>query len=131
MASSTLTLYKNNTQTQAFALVSTTTDGARYMASGRAIACPFVIESKRKFNLNGTGNDHVSIRVARTEQNVATGKLATDQVLLDISIAKDQTILTPTVQKELLAIMASALNEAAAVSATTVNATALIEGRDL
>lgn len=131
MASQTLTLYRNNTNTQVFNLVSATSDGARYMASGRAIACPFVVETKRKLNLNGTGNDHVSLRIARTEQNATTGKLATDQLLLDISIAKDQSILTPTVQKELVALMASALNEAAAVASTTVNATALIEGRDL
>lgn len=131
MASQTLTLYKNNTQTQVFGLASVVADGARYMASGRAIACPFVVETKRKLNLNGTGNDHVSLRIARTEQNATTGKLATSQVLLDISIAKDQSILTPTVQKELVALLASALDESTAVESTTVNATALIEGRDL
>lgn len=131
MASSTLTLYCTNAVTKVFTLVGVLADGARYMVSGRAIACPFVTEIKRKFNPNGTGNDHVGIRIARTEQNTTSGKLATCQVLLDISIPKDQSVLTPAVQKEILALLASALNENAAVASTTVNASALIEGRDL
>lgn len=131
MASQTLTLYKNNTQTQVFQLVGVSSDGARYMAAGRPIACPFVIEIKRKLNLAGTGNDHVGVRIARTEQNATTGKLATCQYLLDISIPKDQSILTQVVQKELGAILASLFNESTAMEATTVALTALVEGRDL
>lgn len=131
MASATLSPYKNNTTTQVFSLVSVLSSGARYMASGRAISSPYVIEIQRKLNPNGTGNDHVGIRIARTEQNVTTGKLATCQFLLDISIPKDQSILTPAVQKELGSILASLFNESTAMEATTVALTALVEGRDL
>lgn len=131
MASSTLTPYCNNVATQTFILVSTTAIGARYMASGRAISCPYTIEIVRKLNPNGTGNDHVGLRIARTEQNVTTGKLATCQFLLDISIPKDQSIITQVVQKELGAILASIFNESTAMEATSVALTALVEGRDL
>lgn len=131
MASSSLTLYRNNTSTQVFTLVSVLSDGARYMATGRPIACPFVLEIKRKLNPNGTGNDHVGVRIARTEQNVTTGKLATCQYLLDISIPKDQSILTQTVQCEIGALLASLFNESTAMEATHVALTALVEGRDV
>jgi len=101
------------------------------MMSGRPIATPYVIELNRKINVNGTGNDHVSVRIARTEQNVTSGKLATSQILCDFSIAKDQSILNQAAQKELGMILASLLMDGAAVLDTPVSLTAVVEGRDI
>jgi len=131
MASSTLVLKYNSTATRTYLLVSTTQNGARYMMSGRPIATPYVIELNRKINVNGTGNDHVSVRIARTEQNVTSGKLATSQILCDFSIAKDQSILNQAAQKELGMILASLLMDGAAVLDTPVSLTAVVEGRDI
>jgi hypothetical protein len=100
------------------------------MVAGRDLSCPHVLEIKRKLNPNGTGNDHISVRIARTERNVTTGKLATCQVLLDYSIPKDTSILTQAIQKQIGACLASAFNEGTAMEATSVNLQALVEGRD-
>jgi hypothetical protein len=132
MASSSLTPYRNNSDQVTFQLVSTSSEGSSYRVSGRDLSSPHVVDIKRKLTSgNSTANDHISVRVARTERNASTSKLATMQVLLDISIPKDTSILTSTVQAEQLAIAASLLNEATAMEATTANITALIEGRDL
>lgn len=131
MASQTILAAINSTTQISFDLASTTSDGARYMKAGRPLSCPFVVEIKRKLNPNGSGNDHVGLRVARTEQNLTTGKLATDQVLVDVSLSKDQSILTPTVKLEILAIVASLLNDGENTVGTTTNRSAVIEGRDL
>lgn len=132
MASSSLLPYKNNTTTQTFALVSTSATGAKYQLSGRSLANPYVIEIQRKLTpANASGNDHVVLRVARTEANATTGKLATFQVLLDISVPKDISVLTSAVQKEVVSSLTSLLNECTAMEATNANITSLIEGRDL
>lgn len=132
MASSSLTPYKNSTEQETFSLVSTSGSGAKYMVSGRSLANPFVIECQRKLTpATASGNDHVVLRLARTESNATTSKLATCQVLVDVSIPKDTSVLTATVQKELVALAASLLNEATAMEATNANITALVEGRDL
>lgn len=128
MASSTLTLYRDNTNTTAFALVSTSDGSARWISSGRALATPFQVSQRIKVS-KGAGNDEVYFTVSRTEANASTGKLATALAEIRVSIPKDQTILTPTLQKELLALCASAINDAAALGATLANRTALIEGR--
>jgi len=132
MASATLSPYKSSAGTQAFVLTSTSATGARYQVSGREIACPYVVEIQRKLTASGAStNDHVTVRIARTERNATTSKLATCQALLDISIPKDQSIIGATMQKEILSVLASLLNESTVMEATTVAMTALIEGRDL
>lgn len=132
MASSTLSPYKNNTTTQVFTLVTTGTTATSYKVAGRDLSCPYSVEIQRKLApANASTNDHVVLRLARTERNVETSKLATLQVLVDISIPKDTSVLTATTQKEILSVVASLLNESSVMSATTVAVTALIEGRDL
>lgn len=132
MSSSTITPYVTNAATQAFSLVSESATGAKYMVAGREIGLPYVVEVTRKLTAPGaTSNDHVGIRIARTERNATTAKLATCQVLLDISIPKDATVITQTEQKKLLSALASLLNEYTAMEATTASITALVEGRNL
>lgn len=132
MASSTLNPYKDNTNHVLFSLASTSATGAKYLVSGRSMSLPYICEITRKVTpANSTSNDHVTVRLARSEANATSGKLATAQVTLDISIPKDQSVLTAAVQKEIVSVLASILNEAAAMQATNANITALIEGRDL
>lgn len=131
MATPTLLPYKNNTTTQAFALVSESPNGAKYLVSGRPIGLPYTIEIIRKLTAPGAaGNDEVTVITKRVEVNATTGKLATFYEKRTISIPKDQTVLTPTVQKEVLSIGASLYNESTAMEATTTFITALIEGRN-
>lgn len=130
MASSSITPFKDASNQVTFTLASTSELGAKYMVSGRALAAPYVVEIKRKINPNSTANDHVQLRVARTEPNATTQKPATVQCLLDLSIPKDVSVLTPTLQKEIATLLMSLLRDGT-LSATFVNVTALIEGRDL
>lgn len=132
MASSTLVPYVNNSTTQSFSLVSTSSAGAKWMVTGRAIGVPYTIEVIRKLSPStSTTNDHIQLRIARTEQNATSAKLATMQLLLDISIPKDASVITATEQKKLLSILASLFNESTAMEATNVAITSLIEGRDI
>jgi hypothetical protein len=132
MASTSLSPYKNSSTTETFSLVSATENGATYKVSGRALSVPYTIDVRRKFTAAGAaGNDHVTVRVARVEANAETGKLATCQVMLDISIPKDTTVLTTTIQKEIISVLASLLNESTAMEATNANITSLIEGYDI
>lgn len=132
MASSSLTPYKDNTNQVTFALVSQSANGATYKVAGRDLATPYLVEVQRKLtNPGATGNDHIVLRAARVERNVDTSKLATAQVLVDVSIPKDTSILDQTAQLELLAISSSLLNDATAMAATTANRSALIGGSDL
>lgn len=101
------------------------------MVAGRALGAPFEVEQVRKVNASSLSNDHSIIRLTRKEANVATGKLATLQVTVDVSIPKDVTILTPTEQKKAISLICSLLNESTAMEATNANITAIIEGRDL
>jgi len=132
MASNSLTPYTTNAATQSFALVSTSSAATKWAVSGREIGLPYVIELQRKLTAPGaSANDHIVIRIARTERNTATTKLATMQILTDVSIPKDATVITQTEQKKLLSILASLLNECTAMEATTANIACVIEGRDL
>lgn len=131
MASASLTLYKNNTQTEVLNLVSQASTGASYKVAGRGLSTPISLTLDRKIQSGVSKNDHVVIRLAQTDNNVNTGKAATGQILIDVSIPKDQSILTPARMGELLSMAASALIDNAATGATSVNRTALIDGRDL
>lgn len=129
MPASTVTLYKNNTQTVAFALVSSSANQCRWIVSGRSLAAPFELISTVKAAPQGAQNDVVEYQISRKEVNVTTGKLATLNVKVSISIPKDQSILTPSLQVEQLSLLASLLIDAAATGATSANRTAMIEGR--
>lgn len=132
MASSSIQPYKNNTTTETFTLVSSEKDGASYKVAGRPLANPYEVVIQRKLTApSKKSNDHVVLRIYRTEPNADTGILATGQVTLDISIPKDQTVITATVMTELISELSSLLNEATAMEATTANIDALIEGYDL
>jgi len=130
MASSSLTPYKSNSAQETFALISQSADGAIYRVSGRALSLPYQIDMQRKLNPSGTGNDHVGYRISRVEKNATTGKLATLQVLVDVSIPKDISVLDLNTQKEICAITASILNEQTAMEATNVKISALLAGGD-
>lgn len=131
MAKSTLAPYVNSSTQQSFSLVSSGKEGSVWKVASRDLACPYGIEIQRKLTSgNATGNDHVIVRVFRTERNATTGKLATAQVLLDISIPKDTSILTLTEQTKLVCVMASVLNAETAMEATLANITALLSGAD-
>jgi len=132
MATATLTLYKNSSTTLAFTLVSQSATGATYKVGGRSLSTPFVIELQRKLTAPGKkGNDHIIVRIARTERNTQTGDLATTQGMLDFSVPKDQSLMGLTEQLEILGLLVSALNDGAALAATSTNRSALISGSDL
>jgi len=132
MASSSLTPKYDNTNSYTFALVSTGVDGATHKVEGRDLALPFEVNVQRKLTGGSkTGNDHVVVRMARTERNATTAKLATMQVLVDISIPKDTSVITQAEQLKLVGAVASLLNDNAALQATTVARSALINGRDI
>lgn len=131
MASSSLTLYKNNTQSDVFTLASQNAAGANYLVAGRSLSAPKAISVNRKINANASANDKISTKFIHTELNATTGKPATFSIDVIISIPKDTSNLTPTIQKEGCAIVSSLLNDGTAMAATAVNRTALIEGRDL
>lgn len=131
MASQTVTLYYNATQTQAFNLVSSGSNGAAFIASGRPLSQPIVLEISRKINSNSVGNDKITLRIARTDANATTGKLATFQAKLELSVPKDVSVITPTIQQDITTMVMSALRDATAAAATRANVTALLEGRDI
>jgi hypothetical protein len=132
MGSSSLTPYYASSGQYTFTLVSTSDNGATWKVASRDLATPQVVEIQRKLTApSATGNDHVVLRVARTERNATTGKLATMQVLLDISIPKDTSILTIAEQTKLVACVASLLNQSTAMEASLTNIASLIGGSDL
>lgn len=132
MASATLAPYKDNTSAVTFVLVSSGTSGSTYKVDSRDLACPYLIEIKRELTSgNATGNDHVKLRIARTERNATTTKLATMQVLVDVSIPKDTSILTITEQKYVLGVVASLINDCTVNAATTANRGKIVGGQDL
>lgn len=130
MASSSLTPYLDNTSSGTFNLVSSSIELTRWIASGRSISAPWAIERSLKKS-SGKSNDHVIVRVFKTDLNSTTGQLVTGQVLLDISIPKDNTTITNTEMVELLGVLTSVLNQYSANNASSAVRTALVEGRDL
>lgn len=130
MASSTITLYKNSTQTKSFLLANQGTESTVHKVAGRALACPEQFE--RILTLKGAkANDLATYRYKRVEQNANTSALASLQIEVRISIPKDQSILNATAVVEGLSMIASAINDNSATSATTANRSAMAEGRDL
>lgn len=131
MATTSLVLYNNNSTTTTYDLVTTGTDKTVWKVASRALACPRSIEIQRKPTASSaTSNDHVIVRAAVIERNTSTQKLATGQVVLDLSIPKDGSIITNTVLGDLLANIASLLNEKTVMEATRASINAIVEGRD-
>ncbi len=130
MPSSTLTLYRDNTNTVAFNLVSTSEYFAKWIVTGRALSVPYSVTQLVKPS-KGAGNDLSYVTIARTEANATTGKLATCLVEVKLSAPKDQSILTPAVQKELISLAASALIDGRTSGTTNTNASCIVEGRIL
>lgn len=130
MATSSLVLYKTNAATVTFALVSSSVDKTVWKVAGLPLSTPYLLELTRKLS-SGSKNNHIQVRLARTEQNASTSVLATAQVLLDLSVPKDQSILTASVIAEMLGIVSSLLNDGTALAATSVNRTAIGDGRDV
>ncbi len=130
MSSATLTPYKNATEQVTLSLQSESSDGANYIVSGRTLSAPYGVQISRKL-ASGTRNDHIVLRVYRTENNTTTGKAATVQILCDFSIPKDQSVINTTVQTELATVLMSLLRDASASAATFNNIKAIIEGRNL
>jgi hypothetical protein len=131
MASETLSPYYTNTLTQAFGLVSATSNGAIYQVSGRPLSQPYSIAIDRKLTPpSAAANDRVIVRLLRTEPNSETNKLATFAATLTISIPKDQTVISLTVQEQLLNVLASLINECAAVSASMTQKEKILTGNN-
>jgi len=132
MASSSITPYKTNAATQAFALQSTSASGATFIVTGRSLANPHFIQITRKIGpSNSMANDHVIVRISLTDPNATTLKPVTGSVTLDISIPRDNATVTLAEMTEELGLLASLLNDNTALAATTVNRSALLNGQDL
>jgi len=132
MASSTLTLYKNHSDSLQFVLQTTSQDGASYVVAGRQLSQPYTVTVKRKLTAPGaSGNDRVTLSVSRTEKTSATGKLATGSVSATISVPKDSTNVDRQGMEELISILRSALDDGSVRATTSANMDALLDGRDL
>jgi len=132
MASSTLATYYDATNHTDFALVTTGATGGKWAVAGRSLSEPYSLEIQRKIGPAGAlANDHIVLRLIRTDKNATTGKPATYSITMDISVPKDNSILTETVQKYILKQFGSVINDCAAMVGTYTNAVALLEGRDL
>ncbi len=130
MASSTLTLYKDNTTTQAFSLLSTAENWAKWIVSGRPLATPHFALQSVKVN-KGSSNDESKFLVSITAQNATTGKLATFLCEIRCSIPKDQSVLTPAIQNEIVSEAVSAFVGTGGATGATTNRTTVLEGRIL
>jgi len=137
MASSSLAPYFGNTASTdqyTYALVSQSSTGATYKVAGRDLATPHGVEIIRKLTpASSPANDHVQLRVFRVERNTTTSKLATAQVLVDISIPKDTSILTQAEQAKMVRIVGSILAEncGALSNDTFTSSLTLLSGGDL
>jgi len=132
MATSSLALYKNHTQTETLTLSSVKDNIVTYKVAGRSLALPSLLTIERKIGSAGAkANDHIVVRRQEIQQStVIPANLVTGSVTLDISIPRDSTF-TAARMLELLLETVSLLEDAGATAATAVNATALIAGSDV
>jgi len=133
MASATLSPKSGDTEVTTLSLASNSATGATYLVAGRALNAPKGLEIKRLITRSGqTANDHIQLRFFTTEPNATTGKLATAQVMLDISVPKDLPVIGTAGVQALCAMLASTINNygnnAADISPTVGS---LISGLDL
>jgi len=131
MASPSISPHHSSSSTTVFGLVSETANGVKWQVAGRSLSAPYTVELNRKIDPNATANDHIVLKVSRTEKNTTTSKSATGSVSVDISVPKDNTILTTAELVKMAEIAASLINDYSASAATTTNATAFIEGSDI
>lgn len=132
MPTNSLTPYYNNTTQYTFVLVSTSDKVTSWKVSGRPLAQPFSLSIEKKIGATGQKtNDHVVVKVSKTDANSTSAELATCNVSMDISIPRDASAIAASEVIEMLGVLSSLLNDSTALAATTANRTALVEGRDL
>jgi len=133
MASASLSPKSGDTETTTLQLASNSATGAQYLVSGRALNAPKGLEIRRMITKsNQTANDHIVVRLFHTEPNVTTGKLATAQVMLDISVPKDLSVIGTAGVHALCNMLASTINNYGNNAAdTSPTVTSLISGMDL
>jgi len=139
MASSSLTLYNENSGTTVYSLQSTSAQKTTYAVIGRSLAKPQTIEIERKFAPNNSGaNDHVIIRCKQTEQSTLSPyKLCTFSAVLDVSVPRDITGFSGGTTADLMkriANLVSALNNSTALAVANASNTGLnafLSGGDL
>lgn len=139
MASSTLTVYDQDTGTTVYALQSTSATKTVYAVSGRSLAKPQTITIERKFASGGSsGNDQVIVSCAQTEQSTLSPyKLTTFSARLILSIPRDWTGFSGGTNADFMkriSNLCSLLNKLAAMNGTNASNTqinALISGSDV
>jgi len=134
MASSTLAPYLSSTTTKSFSLASQGADLVlwRDPTTSRSLARPYTVSLIRKIGpQNAKGNDHVTLKISRTESNAATGQPVTAYCSLDISIPRDTSCIAAGNVQELVALLGSLLFNSTATPATLTNIIALVNGTDL
>jgi len=131
MASASFNLYGIYQTPTEFDLAQTSATKTTWIVGGRAINKPFSLSIERKLTPQGSvSNDHILVRVTRTEANAVSGKLATASATLDLSIPKDSSVLDESALVSMLGLVASFLNEKSTLAGTTAVRSALVEGRD-
>jgi len=132
MPSASLAPYQSNSVQMTFTLQSSNSSGAAWLVTARPLANPYKVELIRKIAPpNSMANDHVILRVSRTDANSTSGKPATGSASLDISIPRDVATIDLSEMKAVVGILSSLLNDNAALAATDVNRSALLSGLDL
>ncbi len=130
MASTTLILYKDNTTTTTFNLLSTAENWAKWIVPGRTLSTPHFAQQTTKVN-KGSSNDESKFLVSITAMNATTGKPATFLCEIRLSIPKDQSVLTPSIQKEITSEAVSAFIGTGGATGADTNRTSILEGRIL
>jgi len=132
MPSSSLVPYQSNSVSMSFTLQSSFASGARWLVTARPLANPYCVELNRKIAPpNSMANDHVILRVSRTDANSVTSKPVTGSATLDISIPRDVGTITLDEMKAVVGLLSSLLNDCTALAATDVNRSTLLNGLDL
>jgi hypothetical protein len=133
MASATLTPYKSSAAQETFTLASQGLDSVlwRNTAGSRPLNKPYTVTLQRKIGPQGSkSNDHVILKVLRSETDATTGLPVTGSAALDISIPRNSTLALSSMG-EVVACLASLLVNSTAVPATLTNILALAGGTDL
>jgi len=129
MASSSLTLYDQDSGTTVYVLQSTSANTSRWVVAGRSLSKPKWIEISRKISPSGSSaNDHVIVRVGQVEASTASPyPLKTYTATLDISIPRDLSGFGATTSDAVLALekvcnnLISALNHKVALTSIASN----------
>jgi len=134
MATATLTPYYSSAAQQTFTLASQGSDKVTWRdpAASRSLARPYIVELTRKLGQqNSKANDHVTLKISRSESAVSTGLPVTGFVSLDISIPRDNTSISAANMQSMLGILGSLLFNSTATPATLTNIASLVNGSDL